>query len=278
MRRGAWIGVAVLAILLGGCDGEGEGAGRSACPTGPSVPADAGYRGALFDTRTVLAEPGLPGFLACAMEAYGVEHAVLTVRMDPDDTFATESAYRAAVTGSEATFLPFLRVERPTRARLERVLNEVGLFFPGVWASDLARFPDDAFELAATRDLFVAAASVSKAVLDAHADVKVLLVADEPPAGLADLVRAHRSLFVTIVAPTRARFDEWFPVIQAGPDRVMWGSGASSSQDATPEAYGRVVAGARAFIERLPQPMRAPFAAGNARRLMGVPSPPQPDV
>lgn len=272
------VGVA-LVLWTGGCGGGGGDAATDRCPAGATSTTAAGaYTGVLLDAQVRLGDAAMPAALACLMPAHEVERAVLVARMDPDDTFATESVYREAVAGHEADFLPFFRVEDPSRVRLEHVLNEVGLFFRGVWTADLGRLPDEVFALAAESDLFVAAPAVGPQVAAAHPGTKVLVAAPLPSDGLADLLRAHPNVFVVVESPRPSDYDRWFPVIQAAPDRVMWGSGADAAGDVAPESYARLVADTRAFIARLPNPMRKPFALANARRLLGVPTPPEPDA
>lgn len=294
MRRfavAAGVGVVVLAVLFPGCDGGGEERTGSPCPnkTTASLGESGGYGGVLFDAHVRLAEPGMAAALVCAMAPNEVEAFALVAPMDPDDTFVTESAYREAVAGHEAAFVPFFDVNPATPAdmapeRLERVLIEVGLFFRGVWAPDLALVPGETFDFAAQRDLFVTVRSAGgggatlERALAVHPDTKVLVVGAAAAGELADLLARHERLFVVLEAGSLEATGDWLAVVQAGPDRVMWGSGADAADDVAPEAYGGLVASTRRFIDRLPQPMRKPFAVGNARRLLGIPEPLQPDA
>lgn len=164
------------------------------------------------------------------------------------------------------------------------------------------------FELADERDLFVVVdlrgdqADELDQMLDRFPDTKVLVVGGALRTALPDLLRDHENLFVALTAPALLpidahdprrfveRFDgrwerllstaagDWLPVVQAAPRRVMWGSDATEAWHGEAEVYGRVTAFTRAFLDRLPRPMQGSVALTNARRLFGVPTPPQPDA
>lgn len=164
------------------------------------------------------------------------------------------------------------------------------------------------FELADERDLFVVVdlrgdqAGELDQMLERFPDSKVLVVGGGLRAALPDLLREHEHLFVTLAGPALLpieadgpgefvdRFDEqwarllpaavddWLPVVQAAPRRVMWGSDVTEAWQGEAEVYGRIAAFTRAFLDRLPRPMQGTVALTNARRLFGVPTPPQPDA
>lgn len=284
--RGAVAVVVAGTLGLGGCDGGGEEPAGRPCPERRPVTRDEGYPGVLLDAWTEMGTADLPSALACAMDEHEVEYAALATAMDPTDTFTTESAYRAAVAGREARFLPFMelpRLDDTAGADVERVVREVGVFFRGVAVPDLRAVPESLLTTAASRDLFVAGPIPSDiaaltSVLEAYPDTKVLALVPRPVDGLASVLRAHSRLFVVALRPALADVDAWLAVIQASPERVMWGSGAMSAADAAPDAYARVVQQVRGFTGRLPPPMQHDFAGANARRLFGAPEPPEPDV
>lgn len=281
------LALAVAAPVFGGCGGGGDDVVSTPCPEVVVPTTRAGdWGGVLLDTHTHLDEPGVAAALACALGPHEVEQAAIVAPMDPDDTFPTESAYREAVAGREGTFLPFFDVGARTPAdlgpgRLERVLVEVGLFFRGVYSADLSLVPAATFDWAGERDLFVAVGPTPAAdlagALRAHPSTKVLVLGPATPDGLPALLRDHDRLFVTLDASTLGRGD-WLPVVQAAPDRVMWGSGVRRADEASPVAYGELVAATRHFVGALPQPFRRGFAVGNARRLLGIHEPPAPDA
>ncbi|MBI2170284.1 MAG: hypothetical protein HYU28_12420 [Actinobacteria bacterium] len=281
----------LVALLVGptlaGCAGDDDAVRRAPCPEVTPTTTAGSYGGVLLDTRVQLTGPDVTKALSCVLEPNEVTKAVLVAPMDPNDSFRTELAYREAVRGEEGSYLPFLTVVGSdlTRAALDRILREVGLFFRGVWVERLSEVPADVYERAVDADLFIAvplggAGGLAKleAALGRNPKVKILVEATRPPEGLADLVRSQPGLFISIEAPDAGAVDGWLPVIQAAPDRVMWASGVGGASAAAPDAYGRPVANGRAFIGRLPRPMQEPVAAGNARRLMGVPEPVEPDA
>lgn len=164
------------------------------------------------------------------------------------------------------------------------------------------------FELADERDVFLVVdlragqADELDRMLERFPATKVLVVGRALRPALPDLLREHENLFVTLTTSALLpidvdgpeefveRFDErwehllttaagdWLPVVQAAPRRVMWGSGAGEAWQGEAEVYGRVAAFTRAFLDRLPRPMQGNVALTNARRLFGVPTPPQPDA
>lgn len=167
----------------------------------------------------------------------------------------------------------------------------------------------DVFELAHERDLFLVVdlrrdqPGELARMLERFPDTKVVVVGGSSVrAALPRLLREHENLFVTLTVPAilgldaagpdefvdrfdaewEARLgravDAWLPVVQAAPGRVMWGSDASEPWHGDAEVYGRFAAFTRAFLDRLPRPLRGNVALTNARRLFGIPAPPQPDA
>lgn len=59
----------------------------------------------------------------------------------------------------------------------------------------------------------------------------------------------------------------WGAVIEAAPTKVMWGTDVAMSWHLEDEVYSRLIRFSKQFIERLPEAVRAPYAAENARRL-----------
>lgn len=248
---------------------------------------DAGaYAGVLFDALVMLDGSQSGDALACSLRAEDVRHALMVAVMNPQDTFATESAYRRAVAGNEPTFLPLFSLpDKPTGDDVRRIVREVGLFFRGVWLEDVKAVPVDVAEAATANDLFVAGPVAGAAdlaavtdLLGAHPGANVLIAVREPIPELAGALRDHDRLFVAMISP-EADSAGWLPIVQAAPRRVMWGSGRSAREVAgSPDDYGDVVAQGRAFLGTLPSPFRAGVADGNGRRIFGVPSPPEPDA
>lgn len=330
-------GLAVLlvgAVIAAGCSGSGESEpAAQPCPEGSlETPVDPGYGGILFDTHVHLDQPAVAARLGCVAGALEVEAVVLFAHMDPDDTISTEEAYRLAIAGREALFVPFFHVdpEAPSDMAPERlapVLRDVGLFFRGIGEVGLYQPPwrgtsiaDDpwpeVFRFAAERDLFLmlhlveGEAGPLDRMLSRFPDTKVLLHGTELRDRLPELLREHDDLSFTLdtasllvepgAGPLQVTaggvevfvesfdegwreslawaLDEWLPVVQAAPDRVMWGSDVAVAWQSELAVYARLVAFSRAFIDRLPRPLRFPYAAANARHLLGVPTPPIPDA
>lgn len=63
--------------------------------------------------------------------------------------------------------------------------------------------------------------------------------------------------------------ERWLPVIDAAPDRVMWGTDTYATWHLDPDAFRRIVDFSRRFIAALPPEQQEPFAYGNARRHFG---------
>jgi hypothetical protein len=115
---------------------------------------------------------------------------------------------------------------------------------------------------------------------------------------LAPLLRAHPNLLVVVTSTAMLDLDtssarelvtafdatwqfrleaalaRWRGLPAVAPQQVMWGSGVEEAWHLEPEVYGRLVAFARAFVERLPPAHAEPFAVSNARHLFGTPIPP----
>lgn len=281
----AWVVPLVVTASLSTCAGGSTEPEVSACPSdAKSTQIPGAYAGVLVDALVMLEAPEVAAVLACPLEVNDVRQAALVAPMDPAESFTTEAAYRAATAGREGTFLPFF--ELPVGSGpddVARIVREVGLFFRGMWFDDLASAPGALVDAASVRALFVVGpAPDSSAVLDGflrdHPDASVLLVAERPLAGLADLLREHDTLFVVMRAPDEESADEWLPVVQAAPGRVLWGSGVASVEAASAVPYGSVITEIRAFLGELPRPMREAVAAANARRLFGLPHPDDPDA
>ena len=275
----------VVTASVSACGGGSVEPEPSTCPSGTgSTGGAAAYRGVLVDALVALESPGVAAELACPLEVNDVRQAALVAPMDPSDTFATESAYRTATAGQEGTFLPFFELpEGSGPDDVDRILREVGLFFRGMWVDDLSSVPGALVDAASARALLVAGpAPDSLAVLDRllgdHPGASVLVSAERPLAGLPDLLREHDGLVVVMQAPGLGSGDEWLPVVQAAPERVLWGSGVTSVEAASASSYDRVIADVRALLGGLPRPMREAVAATNARRLFGLPHPEDPDV
>ncbi|MDP1878688.1 MAG: amidohydrolase family protein [Actinomycetota bacterium] len=91
--------------------------------------------------------------------------------------------------------------------------------------------------------------------------------ADLPPDRAA---RAFRAAFDTgresMLAASLAKY---LPLVQAHPDRVMWGTEMSTDYSYETSVYDRVIAFARAWIGGLPASAQEGVAYGNARRVLG---------
>jgi len=142
--------------------------------------------------------------------------------------------------------------------------------------------------------------------LDAHPDTTILLHGPEREVyeALPDMLRTYPNLYYTLDTATLASrpgtigyldilmFSEggkqtlldgladpqamaeqkaelWLPVIQAAPDRVMWGTDVAFDWHVDEDAYGALVDLSRRFIEQLPAELRDGYARGNAEQLLG---------
>lgn len=321
----------LLALAAAGCGDDGETARPRCAPDPADAPPPDGYRGTLFDAHVHLDDAGIVEPLVCAMDRGRVEAAAVSAHMDPEETFASDQAFRDAVRGHESRFRLFFHVDPGAPAdmspdRLARVIDDVGLFFVGIGEVTFSRPPwrgvtiaDEpwpaVFELADDRDVLLSVRLTGdqgdelERMLERFPRTRVLLSGPELHEELPGLLRGHENLFFTLdgatllgssggpslsdvggaadfAARSDAAFeqalpravDAWLPVVQAAPRRVMWGTDASAVWHASAEVYGRLVEFSRAFIGRLPRPFQAPFAAGNARRLLGGPEPPEADA
>lgn len=231
----------------------------------------------------------------------------LTMTRDRDVRFIP--AFHVAPTAAEDFEAGRVRAVLNDAGLLLVGVGEVDFHDPPWTGTSLAAEPwPGLFELVDERDLFLVVdlragqAEELDRMLQRFPDTKVLVVGRALRAALPDLLREHDNLFVAITAsallpidaagPRRfvERFDDrweqflstaaddWLPVVQAAPRRAMWGSDAAEAWQGEAEVYGRVTSFTRAFLDRLPRPMQGNVALTNARRLFGVPTPPQPDA
>lgn len=63
--------------------------------------------------------------------------------------------------------------------------------------------------------------------------------------------------------------DDWLPVFEAAPDRVMWGTDVSMEWHADPEVYEKLVRFSQDFTERLPEKYRDGYRFKNALQAFG---------
>jgi hypothetical protein len=63
---------------------------------------------------------------------------------------------------------------------------------------------------------------------------------------------------------------DWLPVLQAAPDRVMWGTDVAFGWHLDEDVYGMLVDFSRRFVEQLPAELRDGYARLNAERLLGA--------
>ncbi|MBI2356799.1 hypothetical protein HYV12_01985 [Candidatus Dojkabacteria bacterium] len=65
----------------------------------------------------------------------------------------------------------------------------------------------------------------------------------------------------------KSSYEEWFPVIKAAPQRVMWGTDASSDWHFSDDTYEVLVDFSDDFLKMLPEEYREGYMYGNAKRL-----------
>ncbi len=233
----------------------------------------------------------------------------LTVTRDRDVRFIP--AFHVAPTTPEAFDARRVRAVLNQAGLLLVGVGEVDFHVPPWAGTSLAAEPwPGLFELADERDLFLVVdlradqADELDRMLERFPDTKVLVIGGALRAALPDLLREHDNLFVAITAPALLpidaaeprrfveRFDDrweqllsvavddWLPVVQAGPGRVMWGSDAAEAWQGEAEVYGRVTAFTRAFPSPAPHagPLSPTPAASSESPPLPSPTPERPCV